>query len=102
MKKFKFQEVINFIKKTPDDTPIDFGNPNNNENCGCLMVQFGRSKGLKFSACNYKGDAFYGVFPDYVAEIKDFPYKNVINYFNGDHAKTFGEVKAYLKQKGEL
>jgi hypothetical protein len=102
MKKFKFQEVIDFIKKTPDETPVDFGNSTNDSECGCLMVQFGRSKGLKFSACNYKGDAFYGVYPDYVAEIEDFPSMNVIEHFNGDHAKTFGEVKEYLKQKGEL
>lgn len=107
MKKFKFQEVINFIKETPDDTPIDFGNSTNDENCGCLIVQFGRSKGLDFSSCNYKGDNFYtgsgyGFYGFPVAIIEDFPHKNVVDYFNGDHAATFGEVKEYLKREGKL
>ena len=103
MKTFKFQEVIDFIKKQPDETPVDFGESNNTpDECCCLMVQFGRSKGLEFSSTNYKGDAFYGVFPDYVAVIEDFPSTNVIDYFDGNNAETFAEVKDWLKRQGKL
>jgi hypothetical protein len=43
--KVTLQELKEFLLSLPDDTPIDMANPFYNKGCGCLMTQYGKSKG---------------------------------------------------------
>lgn len=45
------EEAVEFIMKQPDDRPINFMDPRDDDRCGCLMVHIGREKGLKFNYC---------------------------------------------------
>lgn len=104
-KHFKFQDVLDFIHNQPDDRQVEMSDPDNRkDNCGCIMVQFGRDQGLEFSSCNYTGNILTNLQDEIVAIVDDFPfeYSNIIRFFhrNGVHdSNTFGSLKpnAYLK-----
>jgi hypothetical protein len=101
MKTFKFQEVLDFIKATPDETHVNFGNSCNDEGeCGCLMVQFGRFKGLEFQGVSYNGDTYYTKWLTCIAEIEDFPDTDILSYCDAHHGiHNFGELKEKLAGK---
>lgn len=88
------QELIDFVDAQPDDRPVDFNQFYSIEDCGCLMVHFGKEvlklKG-RFSCDNtrwiVKGNA--------LAHLQDY---NFIFYdIVSDHqVKTYGELKLNL------
>lgn len=97
MKSFKFQEVLDFILNQPDEKELDFSHPINDDKCGCLMVQFGVEKGIKFSSVNYQGDKFLDDYQDAVAIIEDMPEYDVITIFNDGDPNNFGALKNFVK-----
>lgn len=111
-RKFTFQEVLDFIQSQPDERQVNFIDTSNyyfetdDLTCGCLMIQFGREKGLEFKTVSVKGSKFYSDMNErkLVAVVVDFPKTTVCQYFDVDGVdsdkipvKTYGQLKAKIK-----
>ena len=46
--KVTLEEIEEFILAQDDDKPIDFKNIKNNDDCGCLMIDYGQAAGFEF------------------------------------------------------
>jgi hypothetical protein len=98
MKTFTFSEFKDWILGQPDDAPINMRNSiNTPENCGCLLIQFGRTKGLSFHGCGFNilNDSNHRT----VAEIggeNDCECVSLISRALKHEVKTFKEVKRLL------
>lgn len=93
------QQMIDYIFSQPDDRRVNFRENWANQDCGCVMVHYGKDNGFEFVGCgtmnweNWKGKA--------EAEI-DVPY----GFFQPDAWKsgrdefTYREIKGYLLSQG--
>jgi len=48
-----FQELVDFIQSQPDDKEINMKQNMGCEDCGCILVQFARSKELPHISCGW-------------------------------------------------
>lgn len=108
------EEMIEFIKKQPDDREIRMDQNVDDGSCtGCLMIHFAREKGLKSTECAFK--------EWFVIDRSTFKSTKVMTITNGaidtfvqqDKSSdgwfpkfpvdlTYGEVKEFLKKQGKL
>jgi hypothetical protein len=52
-KKVTFQKLVDFVNSQPDDRPINFSQNSFHENCGCLMVHYGKFVGVIGERCSF-------------------------------------------------
>lgn len=51
MKEITFEDIAEFIDNQPDEKTVNFDENDSDSPCGCIMVQYGKSIGLKFTRC---------------------------------------------------
>ena len=87
------QDMVEFIQAQPDDRKVDFADAFKDDECGCVMVHYGREKGLDFNDCGintwHSGGKVSAKLETGVL-FKDFRPENVINEC------TYGEIKKHL------
>lgn len=52
MIKVELKEMVKFILEQPDEKKVDMAESCYRDDCGCLMVQYGKHQGWEFSCCN--------------------------------------------------
>lgn len=77
MKTFTFQEVIDFAKKQNPSKPIDMSEIYYDSECGCLINQFAKSKGIKFGRVNFEGNRLLSNEKE-VCKIEGIPGNNIM------------------------
>jgi hypothetical protein len=93
-------EFLNFIFSQPRDKMVDMSQGiGNDDMCGCLMVQFARSKGMVGNIhCGYQTIETNRT-PKFKLE------KPIFHYFprncKGWDSYNYGEIQDYLGSKGE-
>ena len=91
MKTFEKQEVIDFIMSQPDDRQVNMLQGYNDSFCvGCLLVQFGREKGIEFTDAMVDGSFMvYKPSIEVVAKIKGLNYfDTVFDMFGEKQSET--------------
>lgn len=88
------QELIDFVDAQPDDRPVDFNQFYSIEDCGCLMVHFGKEvlklKG-RFSCDNTRWIVEGNVLAHLQGE--NFIFYNIVS---DPQVKTYGKLKLNL------
>ena len=101
MKTFELKEVVEFIREQPDDKQVNMLEGYNDSFCvGCLLVQFGREKGIEFSDALVDGSFMvYNPSIERVAKIEGLDYQNTVFDLFGSKTigNTYGELKEQLK-----
>lgn len=101
MKTFELKEVVEFIREQPDDKQVNMLEGYNDSFCvGCLLVQFGREKGIEFADVLVDGSFMvYNPSIEVVARVKGLDYKNTVFDLFGSKTigNTYGELKEQLK-----
>ena len=91
------EKFIDFVLAQPDDRPISMADIASNEDCGCVMVHFGKEVlGLKDFACHFDYWYYHSDLPNLkkIVEIKglsDF-IRALITYM----VRNYGEAKKYI------
>lgn len=105
-----FEELCSFVESQPDDTPINMGQYTTgaqNQNCGCVLVQFGRSLGLgEFVSCGYAGMSVATTYENLnTSEVKSVNFKGdsqkvreFIHTCERKGVRTFKGVKKILNK----
>jgi|LakMenEpi03Aug12_release.lakeMendotaPanAssembly.Ray.scaffolds.fasta_scaffold16366_18 hypothetical protein len=95
MKVVTREDMIEFIQQQPDDRQVRFGENLAGDTCGCIMVQYARYAGIKFSSCGYCGWWRGGACK---AELE---YGTMFSVFwPGLSNCTYRDIKQHLKEKG--
>jgi hypothetical protein len=97
MKTISHQEFLDFIFAQPREREINMGqNIAYPEDCGCMMVHYGREKGLKGKIlCGFRDISESGKIGAFLLE------ESITNYFPiNDWGKyTYGEIQDYIRGK---
>lgn len=75
MKTYQFSEVMEFLERNQDRI-FDYDHSMIDEVCGCVMVEFFKSRGFRSGYVSYKGSKLRGVsydISDIVAEVTGGP-----------------------------
>lgn len=88
------QDMVDFINTQPDDRKVDFDENKEWSTCGCLMVHYGKSKGLHFVSCSING--WLNNKENMVAKFENSLY---YSHFIPHRKCTYGEIKTYLNEK---
>ena len=89
------QEIRDYVLAQPDDRPIDNYNPNSEDGCGCVMVNYGRDiLKLKKFGCGFQ--SWTGE-KRITLEIGIDEIFEAMGWNGFCEAKTFGELKKYCK-----
>lgn len=86
------KEFLRYIKAQRNDRKLDFSNNNKNEECGCPMIHFGKSKlkGVVFAGLH----GFIGKDWETIAWFENgFSFDD----FHHTDCKNYGELKAALR-----
>lgn len=88
------QELIDFVDAQPDDRPIDFQQFYSTEDCGCLMIHFGKEV-LNLKGRFYCDNSRWKGANDTLAYLQgdNFIFYNIVS---NSHVKTYGELKLNL------
>lgn len=111
MNTFSLKELLAFIAKRPNNRKINmsecgWGGAGEETKCGCLLIQFGRNKypyakkaSAGYGSVEIKHDSGWETFKandlDYM-EVHDF----ILKLLTKPKPKTYGEVKAIVKELG--
>jgi hypothetical protein len=94
----KKQDIVNWVFKQPDDREVRFDEPGGASECGCVMVQYARDAKIDFFSCGVR-----------TWERKDGTFvsldRGTYSAFRPSYQKwafTYGEIKDFLKSKGEV
>lgn len=91
---FSINELTTFINSQLDDRPVDMNQPNGDQDCGCVLVHFGRH----YFHRQIGPVSFSGVVNDRNQRlIGDNDVNQLINKLIHQKPKTYGEVKKILK-----
>ena len=104
MKKFKWQEVIDFLEENKNER-FNFGNPFSKENplngdkCNCLLARFFDAQGVDFYTVAPNGGMAWGGRFEPVAIIEDQPYTiGKVHFGNKEGAKILAEIRKCLEE----
>jgi hypothetical protein len=89
------QEMIDFINSQPDDRMVNFNEVHKESFCGCIMVQYGISKGFEFTDVSIRK---WHNNDEVIAKFVDTEY----NYFIPHYNCTYGDIKAHLVEKVKI
>ena len=98
---FTFQELVNFCFEQPDDRKITMSELVSSNSYGCLLVQFGKSKGYKDFLCSYyamidvEGDILFSPCIEDRSKVESL----IMNLDDYTYI-TYIQVKNYLTYKG--
>ncbi len=81
---FTLSDLLAWIAAQPDDRPVDMFETDTDDECGCVLVQFARDKGI---VCHNVGFDLNGTLPF-------TPTYHLIHALIENHAYTFRNVKA--------
>ncbi len=94
------EELIEFVMAQSDNEPVDMDQIHSDDTCGCLMVQYGRSRGWTHFGCTYNkwitpvGRNEYD-FSEPVATLQGH-IKEIIPYLLFESIKTHSDIKRLL------
>lgn len=83
-----------WIRKQPDERPVDMGQNYCDEPCGCVMVHYGKDKGWKFRGCGTKSWCVED--GEDIAEFEEGHLNKMIKRGSINRSKTYGELKKDL------
>ena len=94
------KDIVDFIFSQPDDKVADLSQNLCEEECGCLMVHYGRAQNWEFLGCS-----FFGWVDEEGHYIAKFTSADRLGYYlpKGVHIHekvTYGELKGGIMQKG--
>jgi len=84
------QELIDFIKRQPDEKEFWMDQSTNQSSCGCLMVQYGREQNWDFEGCGFT--SWWSEADELIAQI---PF-NIFSLAPNVTKNTYGETKKFL------
>lgn len=94
------QDMVDFIMAQPDEREVDFDQTRIRDECGCLMVQYGKANGFRFYRC---GPASWVVPAEYgggfAATLTQGTFAQFVPVGPGMRF-TYAEVKQHCKEMG--
>lgn len=92
------KEIIDFIMAQPRDRPLNMNDNFTSDECGCIMVHYGKARGFKFNWCGYN---IWGKMTkdSKVITVAALANGRYYNDFAEESHKTYGEVQEYLNNK---
>ncbi len=92
------QQMINYIFAQPDDRMVNFSENLTNQDCGCVMVHYGKDNDLKFNGCGFARWEYGG---RCIAAMEDCRFNQFQPSEDRDEY-TYSELKEFLRQKDWL
>ena len=94
------QQMIDYIFAQPDERRVNFSQNYFHNDCGCVMVHYGKDNGVKFHGCGFQAwEGFRGgkqlQLEDDVTFMSFCPKGESDQY-------TYGDIKEFLRQKDWL
>ena len=97
MRYFTFEEFRDWVLAQPNEKEINMDENRADAKCGCLMVQFGKHKRVKFGACGFTKFFDYVSVAEVGGDCETFIRCAILFGCNGDGVTNFGEAKRVLK-----